>query len=166
VTDDSGGMKRPIPLAPTVWAALDQISRMERVPVSDLVRDAVQRELYRRQRSAKADRPDEAALAPLRALLADDFAYATGWDDLTRRLLHKGYRLAESGPGLILVAQETNDRICKASELGYSHAKLAGRLGGAFPAHAHGHVVGRVQPVHQAVNGFLHGRTRGKPFTA
>ena len=134
-------MERTITLAPATWAALDQIAGAERISVAEIVRDAVHRDLYRRKRAAKAERPDERLLAPLRALLADDFACAKGWNDLLARLMHKGYRLAEAGPGLILVSHSGGDKVCKASDLGYSHARLAGGFGTAFPAHAHAHTV-------------------------
>ena len=140
----AGGMDRAIALAPALWAELDHIARAERVAVSDVVRDAVQRELYRRQRAQRTERPDEAVLAPLRALLADDFAYAANWDELMRRLIAKGFRLAEAGPGLVLLSHQTAEKVCKASDLGYSHAKLAQRLGCAFPSHRHAHVVGKL----------------------
>ncbi len=137
-------MDRAISLAPDFWTALDQIALAERIALSDVVRDAVQRELYRRQRAPRRERPDEAVLAPLRALLADDFAYAANWDELMRRLIRKGFRLAEAGPGLVLVSQQTDEKVCKASDLGYSHARLAQRLGCAFPSHRHAHVVGKL----------------------
>ena len=136
-------MDRRISLAPATWAALDLIASGERMPVGDLIRDAVHRELYRRQRAKKADKPDERLIAPLRALLADDFAYASGWDDLLQRLMRKGYRLVESGPGLIIASHQTGAKICKASDLGYSHARLANLLGSPFPVHANGHVIAR-----------------------
>lgn len=130
-----------ISLAPATWAALEQIAQQERCTVTEILRDAVHRDLYRRQRAKKADKPDERLIAPLRALLADDFAYSKDWGDLFRRLMHKGFRLVESGPGLILADHRDGRKLCKASDLGYSHSRLASRFGSAFPAHAHGHVI-------------------------
>ena len=52
------------------------------------------------------------------------------------RLAHKGFLLAESGGGLILKRQ-SGERLCKASELGYSYSRLLARFDTAFPGHAH-----------------------------
>lgn len=134
-------MEKMVTLASATWSALEHIAREERCSVNEILRDALHRDLYRRQRAKKADKPDERLIAPLRALLADDFAYAQNWDDLLRRLVRKGYRLVESGPGLILADHQNGQKLCKASELGYSHARLASRLGSPFPAHAHGHII-------------------------
>lgn len=134
-------MQRPIDFPPAVWSALEAEAARDGTSVTALLREAVDRELYRRQRARKAERPDERLIAPLRALLAEDFAYSRGWEDLQRRLGGKGYQLAESGPGLILADLRTGLKVAKASDLGYSHARLTGRFGRPFPAHAHGHVV-------------------------
>lgn len=134
-------MERPIVFPPAVWSALEAEASKDATTVAAILREAVDRELYRRMRAKKAERPDERLIAPLRALLAHDFAYARGWEDLQNRLGGKGYALAESGPGLILLDLRTDLKVAKASDLGYSHARLAGRFGRPFPAHAHGHVV-------------------------
>lgn len=132
------GMERPINLAKESWEALDSLSRREGVSLHALVQEAVRREVQRRARAPRLDHPDEAVLSPLRALLADDFAYARGWGDLATRLARKGHGLVQSGPGLILVALPGGGKICKASDLGYSHARLARKFGGDFPGHAPG----------------------------
>ena len=95
------------------------------------------REMRRRTQATTTVRVDERLVAPLRALLAHDFAYAHHWDDLQARLQAKGYFLAESGGGLILVSLADNTRICKASELGYSYSALLRRFNISFPGHAH-----------------------------
>jgi len=114
-------------------AALEKCAAEDGSDVGSLLRQAVNRDLHRRNRAKKAVRPDERLVAPLRALLAEDLAYATGWQDLQRRLLTKGYRLQESGGGLILVRSTTGERIVKASDLGYSHARLMQRFQTPFP---------------------------------
>ncbi len=129
-------MERPLRLAPETWAALDRLARAEDVSVGALIRDAIERDLYRRSRAKKADRPDERLIAPLRALLAEDLAFARDWRDLQGRLGAKGYQLIEAGAGLALHRAD-GTKLCKASDLGYSHARLARRLGTAFPGHAH-----------------------------
>jgi hypothetical protein len=131
-------MERQIDLPPDYWNALDRLAQTDAASVSALVQEAIRREMLRRGRSPKTDQPDEAALSPLRALLADDFAYAANWSDLAARLARKGYGLMESGPGLVLVALPRGERVCKASDLGYSHARLARKFATAFPHHAQG----------------------------
>ena len=73
--------------------ALSAIARDEDVTVGQIVRSAVERDLGRREKAKTTNRADEAIVAPLRALLADDFAYSKGWDDLIRRIGSKGYAL-------------------------------------------------------------------------
>jgi hypothetical protein len=107
------------------------------VSVGQIIRDAINRDIRRRAEAKTPVRADERLVAPLRALLADDFAYAVGWGDLQSRLAAKGYRLAESGGGLILLAQDSGTRICKASELGYSYSALLRRFDSVFPGHSH-----------------------------
>ncbi len=125
-------MERPIDLDWESWEALDRLSRRDGVSLRALVQEAVRREVQRRSRAPKPDQPDEALLSPLRALLADDFAYARGWADLAMRLARKGHGLVPSGAGLVLVALPGGGKVCKASDLGYSHARLARKFGGSF----------------------------------
>jgi hypothetical protein len=132
-----------VPLDPITLSALESIAQVEGCTVSNLVFDAIRRDLYRRTRAKKADRPDERLIAPLRALLADDLAYARDWDDLRRRLRVKGYELRESGGGLALFSWPGGDKHAKASDLGYSYSRLMQRFGTAFPGHAHGSLADR-----------------------
>ncbi len=133
-------MERPVSLPPAVWSLLGELALRDDVTVGQIIREAVQHEMHRRLRRTGSDGPGEDVLAPLRALLADDLAYAATWDDLARRLVRRGYRLVESGPGLVL-ARPDGGRVCKASDLGYSHARLTRRFGTPFPFHAQAHVV-------------------------
>ena len=123
-------------LPPEMIAALELIARAEDATIGGLIRDAVKRDLYRRSRAKTAQRADERLVAPLRALLADDLAYAMGWEDLQRRLARKGDRLQEVGGGLAL-HDLTGQRLCKGSDLGYSYSKLMRRFGAPFPGHNH-----------------------------
>lgn len=129
-----------VTLDPLTIQALRRIAADEDLDVSAIVRRAIERDLYRRSRAKKADRPDERLVAPLRALLADDFAYAVDWTDLLTRLAHKGFALRESGGGLILVRHPSGDRVAKASELGYSYSRLMRRIGAPFPGHRHAYL--------------------------
>jgi hypothetical protein len=127
-------------------AALKRVAAKEDVSVGTIVRDAINRDLTRREKAKTPIRADERLVAPLRALLADDFAYARDWTDLLGRLRQKGYRLSESGGGLIILSHETGQRLCKASELGYSFSALLRKFDAPFPAgHRHAAVLHRVR---------------------
>lgn len=78
-------MKRPVDLSPVTWQALENIVACEGGTMDALIRDAIKRDLFRRARAKKAVRSDERLVAPLRALLADDLAYARDWADLQER---------------------------------------------------------------------------------
>ena len=125
--------------------ALKIAADQEDVSVGQIIRDAITRDLQRREKAKTPVRADERLVAPLRALLADDFAYAKDWDDLFGRLRTKGFRLAESGGGLILLDHGTGERICKGSELGYGYAQLLRKFEAPFPGHAHKWLLGRAQ---------------------
>lgn len=130
-------MEKNIRLDPVHWAALDRIAAEEDVSVGQIIRWAIDRDLRRRAAAKTPIRADERLVAPLRVLLADDLAYAKSWGELQTRIGTKGYRLVESGGGLILQRIETGDRVCKASELGYSYSALLRRFDTVFPGHAH-----------------------------
>ena len=138
-------MEKPLRLDPAVWSVLERIASDDDVSVGQIIRDAVNRDIRRRAEAKTPVRADERPVAPLRALLAGDFAYARNWGDLQSRLSDKGYRLAESGGGLILQARATGDRICKASELGYSYSALLRRFDCVFPGHAHSAPLRRIR---------------------
>ena len=137
---------RPITLhlSDVTLSALEAAAVEYDVTVGQILRDAIERDLRRRAQAKTPVRADERLVAPLRALLADDFAYAQGWADLTARLSRKGFLLVESGGGLIL-KRLTGERLCKASELGYSYSRLLARFDTAFPGHAHDATLRRVR---------------------
>ena len=116
--------------------ALNRIARQEDVSVGQIIRDALNRDFRRREKAKKPVRADERLVAPLRALLADDFAYAVSWADLQNRLAGKGYCLREAGGGLCL-HHLNGGRICKGSELGYGYASLMRKFRKPFPGHRH-----------------------------
>ncbi len=116
--------------------ALGMIAADEDVSVGQIVRDAIERDLRRRARAKRPVRADERHVAPLRALLVDDFAYSRDWGDLQRRLVKKCFQLRAAGGGLAL-HRMAGQRLCKGSELGYSYAKLLRRFQCPFPEHTH-----------------------------
>jgi hypothetical protein len=136
-------MQRLVDLSPVTWQALENIVACEGGSVDALIRDAIKRDLFRRARAKKAVRSDERLVAPLRALLADDLAYARDWADLQDRLMNKGFELRESGGGLALHSHDTGAKLCKASDLGYSLSRLSRRFGALFPGHGHSYLANR-----------------------
>jgi hypothetical protein len=131
-------------LSPEMIAAVRQAAADDDVTTGQIIREALTHELRRRQAAKTAVRPDERLVAPLRALLADDFAYARGWEDLQTRLSRKGYVLAEAGGGLILQDCQSGRRICKGSDLGHGYAALMRKFKAPFPGHSHGWLFDRV----------------------
>ena len=134
-----------IRLAAPMLAALKAAAEAEDASVGHIIRDAITRDLRRREAAKTPVRADERLVAPLRALLAHDFAFAHDWGDLLARLLAKGYRLAESGGGLILLDHATGNRLCKGSELGYGYSQLLRKFDAPFPGHAHSWLIARVR---------------------
>ena len=123
-------------LPPPMLAALRRIAAEDDVSVGQGIRAAIARDLTRRSQAKMPVRADERLVAPLRALLADDFAYAKTWGELQSRIAAKGYGLAESGGGLILFERNSGMRMCKGSELGYGYASLLRRFKIPFPGPA------------------------------
>ena len=113
--------------------------------LGQVLRDALGAEIRRSAGPAKTpNRADEQLLAPLRVLLATDFAQAHSWADLSGRLQQKGYALCEAGGGLALHSHPKGVRLCKASELGHAYMSLMRRFGAPFPGHRHRHLVDKV----------------------
>lgn len=113
------------------------IARQRDITLGQLIRDLLAREVSRHNNTRPPIRADERLVAPLRARLADDLAFATGWADLDSRLKAKGYVLCAAGGGLALHMWPDGRRVCKASELGFSYARLMHRFRVPFPGHPH-----------------------------
>jgi hypothetical protein len=126
-----------VKLDPEILADMQRAAEEDDVSVGQLVRYAIIQELRRRRIAKTTVRADERLLGPLRALLADDFAYEKDGSDLQSRLLRKGYVLVESGGGLVLLDSKSGTRHCKGSELGYGYAALLRKFNAPFPGHAH-----------------------------
>jgi len=131
-------LKLPAPLL----SALRRIALDEDISVGQVIRDAVNRDLSRRHKTPEGI--DPGMIAALRALLADDFAEASHWDDLQTRLRAKGYRVVEAGGGVALQDIATGQRLCKAADLGYGYAQLLRKFNAGFPGHAHQWLADRI----------------------
>jgi len=142
MTSHSVTVRLPAELA----RAAQDMAREADVTPGQILRDLLAREIARRHRARPPVRADERLVAPLRARLAGDLAHAPTWADLQRRLRRQGYELREAGGGLSLYRFPCGTRLCKASELGFSYARLLRRIGAPFPAHAHRYLVARDDP--------------------
>ncbi|VAV89969.1 hypothetical protein MNBD_ALPHA07-1881 [hydrothermal vent metagenome] len=114
-----------------------KIARARDVTLGQMIRDLLAREISRATHARPPVRADEQRVAPLRARVATDLAEATGWEDLQQRLGHNGYVLRAAGGGLALHHKAGDQRICKASELGFSYSRLMRRFCAPFPGHSH-----------------------------
>ena len=125
-------------------AALRRMAAEGDLSVGQVIRNIIDSDLRRRAKAKTPVRADERLVAPLRALLADDFAYARDWPDLQSRLSRKGYQLREAGGGLALHRATDGARLCKASELGQPYALLIRRFRAPFPGHSHAWLAARM----------------------
>jgi hypothetical protein len=128
-----------ISLGKTLHAAARDLARMQDISFGQLLRDALAREIARAERGARPPvRADERLVAPLRARLAPILAGAPTWSVLLDRLRREeGVTLVEAGGGLAVLSYPGRQRLCKASELGFSYARLMRRIGAPFPGHSH-----------------------------
>lgn len=126
--------------------ALHDMARQDDVSAGQLMRQLISREISRRSGAKPPVRADERLVAPLRARLAGDLASAPSWEDLQRRLRAKGYELRQTGGGLTLHAAPGGQRLCKASELGFSYSRLMRRIGAPYPGHGHQWLADRMLP--------------------
>jgi len=127
-----------------VLTILTELAAAQDVSLGQIIRSSLHREIGRQTNAKTPNRADELLVAPIRALLADDFAYSQNWQQLQTRLAKKGYGLREAGGGLILVNCSTNARLCKASELGHAYSQLMRKFKAPFPGHSHHHLYRRV----------------------
>ncbi len=116
MTHEKAHLRLPIELRDAAAA----IARERDITLGQLIRDLLAREVSRHTNAKPPIRADERIVAPLRARLARDLAFATGWVDLDSRLKTKGYVLRAAGGGLALHMWPDGRRICKASELEFS----------------------------------------------
>ena len=114
-----------------------RLAREDDITLGQLIRILLAKEISRRMNARPPNRADEHLVAPLRARLAQDFAFAKTWEDLQQRLRAKGYELRPAGGGLALHRHPSGIRVCKASELGFGYSKLIERFRTAFPGHTH-----------------------------
>lgn len=120
------------------------IARESDITVGQLVRDLLAKEISRHKNARPPIKADEQLIAPLRARLAPLFAHSQSWQELQQRLHKLGYALHPAGGGLALHTYPTGERVCKASELGFSYARLVEKLQSGFPGHSHTWIEERV----------------------
>jgi len=124
-------------LPPDLLTAIESLAASDDVTVGQFARHALTKELSRRRSTRPPARAAERLIAPLRASLAPAMANATSWSDLANRLKQQGFELRQAGGGLAVHRHPSGDRVCKASELGFSYTRLMRRLRAPFPGHTH-----------------------------
>ena len=117
----------------TVLDALEAEARSDRSTIADILRDAIRRDLRRRNKAKTSPTYDPNVVAAMQRLLSRDFAMASGWQDLQDRIHEKGYALRASGGGLAVFDPTTQKRMAKASHFGTSAHMLARRFGEEYP---------------------------------
>ena len=122
---------------PEMSRAIIAIARVHDVTVGQILRDLVAEEIRRHHDARPSVRMDEQLVAPLRARLAPLLAHAPDWKNMQADLRDTGYELRPAGGGLALHAYPSGERICKASDLGFSYSRLMHRIGAPFPGHPH-----------------------------
>jgi hypothetical protein len=133
----------PVKLPVEMIVILHDMAQEADVSVGQLIRSTLASEISRRRNARPPNRADERLIAPLRARLAPILGTATNWRDVQAQLKRIGYILRPAGGGLALHNWPEDDRLCKASELGFSYSKLMHRFGAPFPNHPHRHLVAR-----------------------
>ena len=126
-----------IALTASLQLVAQEMAQEDDISLGQLIRNLLSKEISRRRNARPPVRADEQLIAPLRARLAIDLAHGQSWNDIQSRLRQKGFILREAGGGLALHSYPADQRICKASELGFSYSKLMQRLSAPFPGHSH-----------------------------
>lgn len=99
------------------------------VTVGHLVRQLLKREVDRQLSGGRKQDTDARLIAALQALLSRDMAEAGSWDDLAERLRPHGYEMRTADDDIYLHKSSCGTRVCKGSELGFTHASLVKRFG-------------------------------------
>ena len=139
------------------------------VTIGHMVRQLLKREVDCQLNSERTEGTDTRLLAAVQALLACDFAEASGWDDFAQRLRPHGYVVRAAGGGIALIKSSCGTRICKGSELGFAYAKLVKQFGADLPGHPHAKThlavmpAGQIDPTRRAVLVALFGVTKSWP---
>ena len=133
-----------VKMHPEMRVEADRMAYQRDISVGQVIRDFLAKEISRTRQAKPPVRADEQLVTPLRARLADDLAHATSWSDLTGRLAQKGYALRAAGCGLVLHRLPGDQRICKASELGFSYSRLMRRFRAPLAGHSHTWLAERV----------------------
>lgn len=136
-------------LHPEMMRAADLFAKERDITLGQLIRNLLRDEISRHRSARPPVRADERLVAPLRACPANHLAEANCWQNLDRRLKAKGYLLRATGGGLALHSWPQDHRLCKASELGFSYARLMRRFHAPFPEHPHAWLAERMLTPHK-----------------
>lgn len=111
------------------YRSLLTIAAAEHDTIDGVIRDAISRNIARRQRAIGENGIQTVrARAALRARLAPDFRLAKNWADLDRRLGLKGYVFITIAAELLLQDAE-HITVCSLAMLGHNDLKLIRKFG-------------------------------------
>ena len=111
--------------------AISLVAKAEDATPSEVIRDAIRRDLRRQATLIRQRSQQRRAFDPIRNLLLTDFERAQNWDHLQSRLLDKGYRLFQRG-GDLVIHRASGEQICRLSDIGQNQTALARRFQAPF----------------------------------
>jgi hypothetical protein len=127
--------KISLKLPTTVLRQVEEAAQHDDITIGQLIRASLARDLARRQKGPGLPPPVSARLrAAIRGRVKPVMDAAQDWDSLHTALREMGFCLRATGGGLALWSWPQGQRICKASDLGYSAGALAERFGASFQA--------------------------------
>ncbi len=127
----------PFPCDPQLWqrflAACHSRDESPGAVLCNLVRLEVQR--MERRTARRDDVIDEQLLGRLRASVAEALYASHSWGQMQATLRARGLQYVPAGGGLNLIDPETDEVLCKASQVGPGYQDLVRRFGAGFPGH-------------------------------
>lgn len=128
-------------------ARLNGIASEEDISLGQVIRQAVERDLRRRESFASHPPASARLLAPIRERVQKVFLQAQSWGELKVQLAELGYSLREAGGGLALHDAIGGQFLCRTSEIGFGYPTLIRQLSGPFPGHSHTWLLDRIREV-------------------
>lgn len=128
-------------------ARLNGIAAEEDISLGQAIRQAVERDLRRRESFSSHPPISARLLAPIQARTQPIFLAAKSWGELKVRLVEAGYSLREAGGGLALHDAISGQFLCRTSEIGFGYPSLMRQLAGPFPGHSHTWLLDRIREV-------------------
>ena len=130
-------------LAPGQAENLRQAAQRLDISESEVIRRALNRYLVPERFIARSSEAHDERLLRIRDYLGKVLSRARNWQEVQSMLRARGICYAPRGGGLIIKRSESDQILCKASEVGPAYRKLVA-LFGHFPGHPHVHIARKV----------------------